>query len=160
MLDSVYLKPCEIYISHEPVVVRTVLGSCVSVVMYSLKHNIGGICHAMLPTLSNVTKDDDIFKYVDSSIRYMADYFFLEAVPVLDIEVKVFGGADMFTSVHNGQNRMTIGRKNVKTALDTLNELGFRIVSSDTGGTNGRKLYFYSGDGKVYLKKIQSASGY
>jgi len=48
-LDQVYLKPGELYIGEKPTKVITVLGSCVSITLFSKRLNIGAICHGRCP---------------------------------------------------------------------------------------------------------------
>ena len=46
---KVFLKPGEIYVGREPAEVSTILGSCISVTMFSEGLKLGAICHALLP---------------------------------------------------------------------------------------------------------------
>ncbi|MGA2108628.1 MAG: hypothetical protein ABSH25_13400 [Syntrophorhabdales bacterium] len=47
---KVFLKPGEIYVGEEPAEISTILGSCVSVTMFSKRVRVGAICHALLPS--------------------------------------------------------------------------------------------------------------
>ena len=70
-----------------------------------------------------------------------------------DIEVKLFGGASM--------HRLAAGRKSVGTPEHrggfggTAAGRFARRVTSDIGGTEGRKLRFYSATGEVFVKRIR-----
>ena len=45
----IYLKSGEIYFTEEPVIVLTVLGSCVSVTLFHRRLGYSAICHGLLP---------------------------------------------------------------------------------------------------------------
>jgi chemotaxis protein CheD len=125
--------------------------------MYWPAGKAGAICHAMLPEKHTEysEEDTDLFKYVDSSVRYMHEHFRPPYVPPSEIEVKVFGGGDMFRMDFSA-GRETVGKKNIKAAFSSLEILGYKVMAHDTGGIFGRKLYFYSFEGKVFIKNIKS----
>jgi chemotaxis protein CheD len=97
----------------------------------------------------------DGFKYVDYSIRYMADYFRSYGIGPSEIEVKLFGGAEMFPAGGDDQKYLSVGKKNVISALSSLKREGMAVHIRDVGGTQGRKLHFYLHTGDVYLKKLK-----
>lgn len=147
------------YIEREPAVVSTVLGSCISVVMFWPALKIGGMCHAMLPSFNVcVVGEGSSYtnKFVDSSIAYMHSRFRSWGAFPSDIEVKVFGGADMFRTEAGKVKRETIGAKNTQAAFASLADLGYRITAQDVGGDMGRKLYFYSAEGRVFMKNLRN----
>ena len=49
-LPTIFLKPGEVHFGRDPARVITVLGSCVSVIMYHRHTMIGAICHAVMPS--------------------------------------------------------------------------------------------------------------
>ncbi len=54
-----HIHPGEYYISSEDAI-YTILGSCVSVVLYSDRQKIGGMNHFMLPSTSEVFPEKSI----------------------------------------------------------------------------------------------------
>lgn len=158
-LPVIYLKAGEMHFSKRSVVVLTVLGSCLSVTMFHRKLAMGAICHGFLPQCRGRTLCDDgcneRFTYVDCAIRKMLTLFDRFDVKRCELEVKVFGGADMFDSARNGRGIYSIGKLNITTASKILEQEGLNIVSMDVGGTRGRKLYFHTRTGEVLLKRLQ-----
>lgn len=152
---NVFLKPGEVIVSARPILVSTVLGSCVTVTMYSPGKGVGAICHAMLP---NNHKEDNNLLYVDTAVRYsyrkMQEYGAGN-----DLAVKLFGGAQVLVGGHQFDTGRSVGEQNVIQAKKTLDQLGLSIAKADTGGTMGRKLFFSIKTGTVYLRKLQH-SGY
>ena len=152
------LNQKDIIITNKKVVISTILGSCVSITMFAKEYNLSGICHAYLPKI--VTKytpiNPDIYVYVDSSITYMYEVFMKRHIPPESIEVKLLGGSCTHMTSKNTCYPQSVGKKNIETALKTLNNLGLHIKAKDVGGKYGRKLYFVSFTGEVFVKKMRS----
>lgn len=147
-----YLKPGEIIISQNPILVSTILGSCVAITMFSTNSKVGAICHAMYPK-NPMGKASN--HYVDSAIlsliQKMADYG-----AGADVTVKLFGGAQVLGSGgKDGVGRTTIGAQNIFEAKQVLERLGLAIASANVGGSQGRKLLFSIKTGDVYLRKLR-----
>ncbi|MBJ6723142.1 chemotaxis protein CheD [Geomesophilobacter sediminis] len=153
---TVFLKPGELYFSAQPAVVSTLLGSCVAVTMFSRRKRIGAICHALLPSCRGEERcgerDELGGKYVECCVPMMLQELETRGVTRREIEAKVFGGADMFSVSVGG--RAGVGTQNADIALKLLQEAGIRVVSQDLGGTSGRKLFFHTHTGEVFLKTL------
>lgn len=153
-LHNVYLRPGELYVSRTPALVSTVLGSCVSVVLHAPERQVGAMCHAMLPS----GPSDHEFRYVDSSVLYMYERLRTLCGHQVNLEAKLFGGADVLTPDRQ-PGRLSVGSQNVQEAKRVLESLGLKLAASDTGGVAGRKLFFYSGSGEVYLRQVRKTIG-
>ncbi len=155
----IYLKAAEMLFLEKPATVLTVLGSCLSVTMLHRQSGLCAICHGLLPERRGcaVCGDEcrEETRYVKCSIRKMVKLFSRKGVRPGEIEVKVFGGADMFDAARNGRDRLSVGRMNIEAAQKTIEEAGLNVSSIDVGGTEGRKLYFDARTGEVLLKRIQ-----
>ncbi len=149
-LKRVYLKPGELFVTREPVLVTTILGSCVSVTMFDRQTGTAGICHATLPDGGG----SDNFKYVDAAVRYMLKYFRKLGITLPSIQVKLFGGSDMFSTGQAGTRNITVGWQNISAATRCLAGCGLVPVAADVGGRKGRKLLFTTDTGAVYVKKM------
>lgn len=162
-LPQVYLKPGEMHFADEPTLVVTVLGSCLSVTMFHRRSGHGGICHGLLPKCEGDDNCDgtcnDGFKYVDCSIRRMVRLFDARKIPRSEIEVKYFGGADMFMKSIERPNLVTVGKQNILIAEKILKSEGLKMQAIDVGGLQGRKILFYTHTGEVYLKRLQKSRG-
>jgi len=143
--SRINLNPEEIVIAEVPVVVSTVLGSCLAVVFFCCRLRIGAICHATLPQGSCHFDG----KYVNQAIAYMFHYFEGLKIRPAELTVKVFGGAEMF-GVTDG-----VGMRNQQAALEALRQLGLTPSVVDVGGNRGRRLVFFSETGDVYRKWVK-----
>src|SRR3990172_336823 len=155
----IYLKAAEIYFSDEPASVLTVLGSCLAVTMFHRPLGIGSICHGLLPRCTQRTscreRCREEARYVECSIEQMVKRFTRIGALLREIEVKIFGGADMFAARPDSNGPVTVGKQNIATAMRIIKKEGLRIVSSDVGGVQGRKKFFNTRSGEVLLKRLQ-----
>jgi chemotaxis protein CheD len=148
---SIYLKPGEVIVSRKPLLVSTVLGSCVAVTMYSASRTLGAICHAMLP--ENSGQDNDL-RYVDTALHHIFNKV-LRCGAGSDLVVKLFGGAQVLSVGANKTAKLTIGEQNVLKADELLKSFGLTISARDTGGLRGRKLFFCTRSGDVFLRRMR-----
>lgn len=149
-LQKLFLKPGELVTTDEPSLVTTVLGSCISVTMFHRQTSTSAVCHAMLP----YGKGNRSFKYVDVVIPYMTRYFERKNIKLNSLEVKLFGGADMFQSANqNSAGNKTVGKVNISVAKEYLKKYGLTLIASDVEGQKSRKLLFTTTDGVVYIEK-------
>jgi len=156
---QIFLKPGEIVFCKDPSVVTTVLGSCVSVTLYHPLHKIGSICHGLLPSCRNKFSCDEIciegLRYMDCSIRRMIKSFDIMGIRPKELQVKVFGGSDMFGDSRPGDCSLSVGAQNITTTMMMLEDFGVKLAAADTGGNLGRKIIFISDTGEVFLKRIK-----
>jgi chemotaxis protein CheD len=156
-LSRYYLKPGELYIGEETALVKTLLGSCVAVAMFSPRCRVGSLCHSMLPSCGDAKSRAGNFpegaKFVDCSVLCMLDWFLKRGILHDEIVVKVFGGSDMFSGPR-GDERKGVGRQNIDMALKIIEEVGLELAALDVGGLRGRKIIFNTYTGEVFLKRL------
>jgi chemotaxis protein CheD len=153
-MAEVYLQPGELFFAREPTVIRTILGSCVGATFWSSKLGIGALFHAQLPKRPNAASTASDGRYVDSSIREIARQLDKTHVLRSEVEVKVFGGADVLRGASDILVRPTVGSLNCDAALEFLSKEGFIVVASSLRGTRGRKIQFHTGTGEVLVRNL------
>lgn len=153
-----FLKPGEVVFLEKPAVVATILGSCLALIMRQPKRGLAAACHAVLPRCQVPGGCNgncpDPYKYVDCSFKRMLDWFKKRGVNPRDIELKMFGGAEMI-SMPESRLFKGVGSGNIETALELIQQEGMVLKIRDVGGQVGRKIFFYSEDGTVLLKRLQ-----
>jgi chemotaxis protein CheD len=156
-LPEVYVQPGESHLVREPTIMRTVLGSCVGVTFLDARLGIGALCHPMLPSYPLKPLADQSLaagrRYVDFAIRDLARQFDALGARRGEVEVKLFGGADVLLVV-SAASRPTVGRLNCETAIRVLHEEGFDVAASSLGGTSGLNIQFHTGTGEVLLRRL------
>lgn len=154
-----YLKPAGFYFLKKPGVIRTVLGSCITVTMYCRRNGFASACHPVLPwcreeRICYFAGCKDKYKFVGCVIPEMARLFIQSGVKLDELEVKLFGGSEMLTTNSKQSQIIQVGRKNVEMAETKLEALNIKLKSFDTGGTLGRRLFFDTRSGDVWIKKL------
>lgn len=158
VIPQIHLKPGHIFVTREPQVVATVLGSCVAVTMFDRRTGLASICHAMLshpPPEKPVPKDDpQRFRYVSHALPAMFDTFRRANVDLGHLEVKVFGGANIIAHAHHPPAMSLIGDANIKAVRALLRHARLAIAAENTGGYRGRKILFNTVTGEVLHKHL------
>ncbi len=158
-LPKVFLKPGEMYFAEKPLLISTILGSCITVTMFCRRCGKGAMCHGLLPYYKKshkAGKETNRFRYVDWSIHQMLERFLKGSATKTDIEVKIFGGAEIAKTSKNDDSLQSVGEKNIEAAFETLKKLGLKAAKKDIGGESGRKIFFNTFTGDVYLKRIKT----
>lgn len=154
-IPTIYLRPGEHFFTVTPAIVSTVLGSCVSITMHNPKDQMSAICHAVLP---EEIISGEPYRYVDSSIAAMLRMFDRYGVAKSDIEVKLFGGSDILPPSENCYREMTVGKQNIIQAQQSIEREQLKLLAYDVGGTLGRKLFFHTHTGEIYLKRLRNVT--
>lgn len=149
-LNHVYLKPGELFLSRDPAIVSTVLGSCVSITVFALSARLGAMCHVLLPS----GPIDDGFRYVDSTLNYMVEKIHGMGIKAASCEIKLFGGGEVLPPLAVDKSKLTIGRQNIEATHRILDSLQLVPKATDLGGVHGRKVVFNAYTGDVFLKKM------
>lgn len=134
----------------------TVLGSCISACVRDVAAKVGGMNHFLLAEQSGSAKD----RY-GASARYGA--FAMEQLinTVLtkgsglksNLEIKVFGGGNINSSLND------VGAKNIEFIREFLRAEGYKTAGEDLGGTYARRVLFKPASGRVFVKRLDSATG-
>jgi len=155
-VPEIYLQPGEWELVRTPTVLKTVLGSCVGITFRAPRLGIGALCHPMLPHCAArpgmFRNPASAGRYVDSIVREMARSFDSLGASRSEVEVKLFGGADVLATI---SGRATVGTMNAKTALGVLEEEGFRLAAKHVGGSRGVFIEFHTGTGEVLLRRLK-----
>ncbi|MFP5228973.1 MAG: chemotaxis protein CheD [Acidobacteriota bacterium] len=154
---EVYVQPGESHLVRGPAVLRTLLGSCVGITFRHPRLEIAALCHPMLPRHPHAGRLRvdlaDARRYVDFAIRDLATQFDALGARRREVEVKLFGGADVL-QVRNDALRPTVGRLNREMALQILREEGFDVAASRLGGPVGFHIDFDTTTGEVLLRRL------
>jgi chemotaxis protein CheD len=150
-MEKKYIHSGQLIVASNPTVIHTVLGSCVAVCLYDEKIQISGMNHYLLPLWNNQGLQSP--KYGNIAIIKLIEGMVKEGSQIKNIIAKVFGGASQWDIGKNGSNeKLMVGKRNIKVAEDILKEYGIRIVANDVGGDRGRKITMDSKSGKIQLK--------
>jgi chemotaxis protein CheD len=156
-LPEIYLSPGEMVLTREPTILATILGSCIGVTFWCARLGVGALCHSVLPKCPRSSAGKISlsvgYRYVDFCIRSLASQFDTLGAVRSEVEVKMFGGADV-NFVSRSATRPTVGKLNAQAAIKALADEGFVVMASSIGNTFGRKIRFNTGSGEVQLVRL------
>lgn len=158
-IPHVFLHTGDAFIGVKPTIVSTVLGSCVSISMFSARLRQGAICHAFLPSRKEIDphrrESVQICRYVDTAVDYLLECMTRIGANKSELEVKMFGGSSGLTiSQIRPPNFFSVGDRNVKMAFKCLKEKGLSPKAMDVGGNIGRKILFATHSGDIWMKRL------
>lgn len=115
---------------------RTLLGSCIGLVLHDQKNRVGGMAHIVLP-LSNGS-DHTPGKYADTAVPELIRQIEALGGKTRNLCAKLAGGANMFASTNlNG-----IGEQNLAMVERLLRDAGIPVLARQCGGQQGRKMAY------------------
>jgi chemotaxis protein CheD len=131
---------------------KTILGSCVAVIVRDPDRRVSGLAHIMLPTRR---KNDGVEgKYADSAIPALLARLASCGCRADALQALLIGGAQMFAAESSSIG--AIGDLNVEAARRILQEQEIPIIYEDTGGRAGRAVVFENTSGKVTVRTLQA----
>jgi chemotaxis protein methyltransferase CheR len=139
----------EVHVSHEPVWITTILGSCVAVCMYDEVLGIGGMNHFMLLE-SKTDKANGAYLGIHA-MELLINEIMKQGGERRRLKAKFFGGASVVKLADNFGN---VGKRNVQFAEDFLKTNGIPIIAQHTGGGCGMSVQFHSVTAKVFVQHL------
>ncbi|MDX8400550.1 MAG: chemotaxis protein CheD [Gallionellaceae bacterium] len=150
---EVYLRPGEFCFGEGKLRISTLLGSCVSIILWHPVSAHGGMCHYMLPSRNqprgNLAIDG---KYGDEAMELFMQQLKKRHTVARQYQVSIFGGGNMFGG--RAPTDMDIGKQNIDKAHSLLEEYGFRLAYDHLGSFGHRKIAFDVWSGEVRLVHV------
>jgi len=150
-IDAAKILPGEYYVTARSMLLVTVLGSCVSACMRDPVAGIGGMNHFMLPEGDNHNPLSSSARYGGYAMEVLINQLIKMGATRNRLEAKVFGGG----SVLRGFTTQNVGQRNSEFVLDYLETERIRVVASDLRDIYPRKVYYFTGTGRVLVKKLK-----
>ncbi len=140
----------DVYASREPVVVKTVLGSCIAAVLIDPAAGVAGMNHFMLA--------DPIGPADDRPARFglHAMELLIGAIQRLGgqrrrLVAKLFGGGHVLRMAESDQS---VPRRNVAFIERWCAEEHIPVLASDLGGFLARRVHLETWSGRVLVRKL------
>lgn len=131
---------------------RTLLGSCVSVVVWHARLRVGGMCHYLLARRTGPPGDVPDGRFGDEALEMLAQQMRCTGQAASSFVAHVAGGAQCLSCVQ-GAGTLDIGAQNVAAALAWCRALGLPVQSCRTGGRAARHLQFDPASGQVQVRE-------
>jgi chemotaxis protein CheD len=148
-LSEFYLSPGHIYLSQQPTLVSTVLGSCVAVSLWYSKKGYGGMAQFLYPFTGDRNRATP--QYGNVALKCLLAMFRETGAPEKHLQAQIFGGALVAPA-----ECMRIAKENVQMAIKMLGRYRIGIVSEDTGGKMGRKIVYNTQTNEAIVYKVNT----
>lgn len=172
VVKDVNLNPGEFCFGSWHYRIRTLLGSCVALILWHPEKKIGGMSHVILPEKRLYQSKDEglVGKFADESFELFKKSARLYKTDISEYIAKLFGGAHMLTDkaqkdfyvsdeekaiLEGIQERFNIGKKNSTFIKQMLADSSIPVISEDLGGNRHRKVFFTVWDGEVWMEKTK-----
>ncbi len=143
---QIFLHPGKVYVTNRPMAITTVLGSCVSVILWDEFQRVGGMNHFLLP---RDLHGENSCRYGEVAIlrllRMMREYGSKRGT----IGAHIAGGASPVESLRKLE---PIGDQNVSVARAILNHHRIPILKESTGGTIGYRVRLNTLNGEIVVR--------
>ncbi len=138
----------DVQATRGPALLKTLLGSCVSVCIFDPETGVGGMNHFSLPGVS----DEGVSaRYGAHAIELLITAVMKQGADRARLRAKVFGGANVLNSV---SERLDVGARNAEFVLKHLGAEGVPVVGHSLGGTRGLIVWFRPHTGQAQVKPL------
>ncbi len=127
---------------------KTLLGSCIGLALYSRRGTVGGLAHIVLPESRGRAGPPG--KFADTAIPEMIRLIEVNGGNVRNVNAKIAGGANMLDL----NAATTIGDQNQETIRRILSEMRIPIIAEHCGGVQGRRMTFYPSTGRLAIDVV------
>lgn len=151
-MDVLNVHIGEVKIAKRGETLKAILGSCVGIGIIWKSKKMCGLAHCLLaesPTRSFAIGGRFVTQAIPSLLMLMK----IKPENFSEVTVVIAGGGNM-TSAEKKDNKDLVGETNFKVAERELKKLGLRIIYSENGGVEGRKIIINSSDFSYKVEKI------
>ncbi|TPH19264.1 chemotaxis protein CheD [Litorilituus lipolyticus] len=149
--DITLLSPGEIIFTEKPLIVRTILGSCIAVTVWHPHLKVGGICHFLIANHQQEHKAKvQNYRYGDCALTFLMKEM-SQYAPLNEFELRLFGGANMYSS----RSKPTVGEKNAHFTKQWAKSYQLKFKQIEILGNVSRSIIFDLATGNVELQQYQ-----
>lgn len=140
----------ELDVLHGTGKLKTLLGSCIGLVLHDRKKCVGGLAHIVLPSSNGGLASPG--KYADTAIPELVRLIERAGGKPEHLTARLAGGANMFGSA--GANG--IGSLNLAMVDRLLKDAGIPVIGRHCGGHLGRRMAYDVQSGSVTVEIVGS----
>jgi len=139
-----------LYAARKPVVIRTVLGSCVAVCLHDAHHGVGGMNHFLLPR--PVSGDPGLSsRYGIHAMEVLINRIMRLGGKRSRLRAKLFGGANVLSARLPSP---TVAEKNAAFAISFLETEGIPLTSYRIGGNSPLEVRFTASTARTLVRAL------
>lgn len=152
---STELMPGDVALGRVGDELRTLLGSCVGVILTDPRRTVAAMCHIVHVGRPNTANRHNT-AYGEVAMHAMFER--LQGVGILArrCQAYAYGGGNMFPGVVSGP---LVGDRNAQWVLDFLHDQGIAVGDYSLGGTSYRKVCWTVGHGEPQVENVSIEQG-
>ncbi len=139
-----------LHASRDPMLLDTVLGSCIAACLYDPVFGIGGMNHFMLPEGADPGNPTSA-RYGVNAMELLISELMKLGADRRRFQAKVFGGGHVLKIRESLDG---VPQRNIDFVRQFLETEQIPVVKEDVGGYQPRRVLFHTHTGKVYLKYL------
>lgn len=153
--SSTELMPGDVALGLAGDSLRTLLGSCVSVILTDPRRTVGAMCHIVHVGSPNAANRHNT-AYGEVAMQDM--FMRLQGVGILAqrCHAYVYGGGNMFPGIASGP---LVGDRNAQWVWDFLHDREIAVVDYSLGGTSYRKVSWTVGHSEPCVENVSIEQG-
>ncbi|MEW6520358.1 MAG: chemotaxis protein CheD [Thermodesulfobacteriota bacterium] len=144
----------ECYASASPVVITTLLGSCVAVCLWDPARKIGGMNHILLPGRADLKHFNMPARFGVNAMEQLINDLIRLGGRKKNLVAKIFGGSNIYPAL---RENLATGPRIVAFVKEFLSLESIEIIRENTGGNDTRVIYFHTDTGDVFLRRTVSS---
>ncbi|AHH03601.1 Chemotaxis protein CHED [Borrelia nietonii YOR] len=144
--DVTIIVPGEAFVSNDRVI-STILGSCVSVVLYDELLKLIGVNHYVLVKSDSVINAAQKGRYGVYAIPMLIDAMLESGASKSNLRAKLFGGANFMAKA-----TIRVGIENSEFAVNSLAKYGIPVVACDFDQSKSRKIFVFPENFRVVVE--------
>jgi chemotaxis protein CheD len=134
-------------------VLRTLLGSCVSACLFDPVARVAGMNHILLPGAADLQRFDANARYGIHAMEMLINEMIKKGARRGRLQAKAFGGGHVLTS---SSPESSPGQRNIDFLLRFFQIEKIPLLGQDFGGTWTRVLQFHTESFEIFVKRIQT----
>lgn len=154
----IIIEPGEYYVSREPEVISTLLGSCVAACLFDPVNRVFGMNHFLLAYRHYANGvpiiQSEEGRYGIYAMELLINALMKKGANKRNLKAKCFGGGNVLKLREDRENQKSVGDVNVEFIKEFLQNEKIPLLSSCLGGNHGRNVHFVGTDYSVFIKNI------
>ena len=143
----------EFHASDTPMIISTLLGSCVAVCLWDPLRKIGGMNHILLPGRADLKHFNTPARYGVNAMELLINEIITLGGRKRNLVAKIFGGSNIYPVL---SENLATGPRIVAFVKEFLALESIEIISENTGGSDTRVIYFHTDTCEVFLRRTVS----
>ncbi len=147
------LMPGDVALGYAGDQLKTLLGSCVSVILTDPRRTVGVMCHIVHVGHPNAANHHNT-AFGSVAMAEMTRRLYAIGFAPRSCEAYVVGGGNMFPAMVTHHH---VGLNNIDWVMGYLEHHKIRVIKEDLGGASYRKLWWTVGPGDPLVENVSSA---